>query len=53
MTRHILGLFAGCPGARAWRRRLSVEGTRPEAGVDVLREAGALVREPTAAAVGD
>ena len=53
MTRHILGLFAGCPGARAWRRRLSVEGTRPEASVDVLREAGALVRERTEAAVGD
>jgi tRNA-dihydrouridine synthase A len=53
MTRHILGLFAGCPGARAWRRHLSVEGARPEAGVDVLREAGALVRDPTAAAVGD
>jgi tRNA-dihydrouridine synthase A len=53
MTRHILGLFAGCPGARAWRRRLSVEGGRPEAGIDVLREAGALVREPAEAAVGD
>jgi tRNA-dihydrouridine synthase A len=53
MTRHILGLFAGCPGARAWRRRLSVEGSSPDAGVEVLREAGALVREPAAAAAGD
>jgi tRNA-dihydrouridine synthase A len=43
MTRHILGLFAGCPGARAWRRTLSVEGSRPDAGVDVLRSAGASV----------
>jgi tRNA-dihydrouridine synthase A len=45
MTRHILGLFAGCPGARAWRRRLSVEGSRPGAGVGVLRHAAAAVGE--------
>ena len=45
MTRHILGLFAGCPGARAWRRRLSVEGSRPGAGVGVLRDAAAAVGE--------
>jgi tRNA-dihydrouridine synthase A len=43
MTRHILGLFAGCPGARAWRRRLSVEGSRPGAGVGVLTDAAAAI----------
>ena len=28
MTRHILGLFNGLPGARAWRRHLSEEAVR-------------------------
>ena len=36
MTRHLLGLFAGLPGARAFRRRLTAEAVRPDAGVDVL-----------------
>lgn len=39
MTRHALGLFHGCPGARAWRRALSEEATRPGAGLAVLHEA--------------
>ncbi len=39
MTRHILGLFNGMPGARAWRRHLSVESHRPDAGVDVIEAA--------------
>ncbi|MEH3145194.1 MAG: tRNA dihydrouridine(20/20a) synthase DusA [Methylobacterium frigidaeris] len=43
MTRHMLGLFNGRPGARAWRRHLSTAGTRPEAGLATLREAAALV----------
>ena len=39
VTRHMLGLFAGRPGARAWRRILS-EGTgKPDAGLPLLREA--------------
>ena len=37
--RHMLGLFAGRPGARAYRRVLSTEGVRPNAGVDVLQRA--------------
>lgn len=41
MTRHILGLFQGRPGARAWRRHLSENAHRPGAGVEVLRTAGA------------
>ena len=36
MTRHMLGLFAGMPGARGYRRRLAAEAVRPGAGVDVL-----------------
>jgi tRNA-dihydrouridine synthase A len=36
LVRHLLGLFHGEPGARAWRRRLSEDARRPGAGVDVL-----------------
>ncbi len=39
MTRHILGLYHGEPGARAFRRHLSENATRPGAGIDVLHEA--------------
>lgn len=39
ITRHVLGLYAGRPGARAWRRVLSELGTRPGAGVDVIERA--------------
>jgi tRNA-dihydrouridine synthase A len=43
MTRHILGLFTGRPGARAYRRHLATEATRPGAGLETLREAVAQV----------
>ncbi|HSO82936.1 tRNA dihydrouridine(20/20a) synthase DusA [Thiocapsa sp.] len=36
MSRHILALFQGQPGARAWRRHLSEQAHRPGAGVEVL-----------------
>lgn len=39
MTRHMLGLFAGQPGARAWRRTLSEKAVKESAGLDVLDEA--------------
>lgn len=39
LTRHILGLFHGEPGARAWRRHLSEQATLPQAGIAVLEEA--------------
>jgi tRNA-dihydrouridine synthase A len=39
MTRHMLGLFNGQPGGRAWRRMLSEEGVRAGAGSDVVRRA--------------
>jgi len=38
MTRHMLGLFHGCPGARAWRRFLSTEAVKPGATADVLKK---------------
>ncbi|PCI09080.1 MAG: tRNA dihydrouridine(20/20a) synthase DusA [Gammaproteobacteria bacterium] len=39
MTRHILGLFQGRPGARAWRRYLSEESHRPDADTAVVKAA--------------
>src|SRR5271169_4295743 len=39
MTRHLLGLFAGRPGARLYRQKLPTLANRPGAGLDVLREA--------------
>lgn len=39
MSRHILGLFQGQPGARAWRRHLSEQAHRPGAGIEVLTAA--------------
>jgi len=39
ITRHMVGLFAGEPGARTWRRRLSENAHRDGAGVDVILHA--------------
>ncbi|HET6521581.1 MAG TPA: tRNA dihydrouridine(20/20a) synthase DusA [Geminicoccaceae bacterium] len=39
ITRHVLGLFNGLPGARRWRRHLSEAAHRPGADVDMIREA--------------
>jgi tRNA-dihydrouridine synthase A len=36
ITRHMLGLFHGLPGARAWRRVLTVEGVKSGAGLEVI-----------------
>jgi tRNA-dihydrouridine synthase A len=43
MTRHVLGLFRGVPGARAFRRHLATEAVKPGAGTDVLVDALSLV----------
>ncbi len=43
ITRHMLGLFAGRPGARGWRRMLSEGATRPGAGVELVEAAMAQV----------
>jgi tRNA-dihydrouridine synthase A len=39
MTRHMLGLFHGAPGARTWRRILTVEGVKMGAGLEVIDRA--------------
>lgn len=50
ITRHMLGLFSGRPGARGWRRVLSERANKPGAGLDVLDAAlGELQAAATAA----
>ena len=39
VTRHMLGLFNGRPGARKWRRSLSENAVRPDANAGLLGEA--------------
>ena len=39
LTRHILGLFSGQPGARHWKRTLSERSHLPGAGVEVILDA--------------
>lgn len=48
MARHMLGLMHGRPGARAFRRILTVESVRPGAGLEVVDAAAAAVREAEA-----
>ena len=43
LTRHILGLFHGQPGARKFRRLISEKAHRDDAGIEVLLEAIALM----------
>jgi tRNA-dihydrouridine synthase A len=45
MSRHMLGLFHGLPGARSWRRILTVEGVKAGAGLEVVDAALAAVSE--------
>ncbi|MGJ4949889.1 tRNA dihydrouridine(20/20a) synthase DusA [Bradyrhizobium sp. HKCCYLS20291] len=50
ITRHLVGAYHAVPGARAFRRHLAERGVKPEAGIEVLREAVAMVeaRQPAA-----
>ena len=45
VTRHMLGLFHGQPGARSWRRILSEQANAPGAGLEVLDAALAPTRD--------
>jgi tRNA-dihydrouridine synthase A len=51
ITRHFVGAFHGVPGARAFRRHLAERGVKPGAGLDVLRDAIAIVDERKPAAI--
>lgn len=45
ITRHMLGLFQGVPGARAWRRALTgVESRRGEGGEPLLKAVSEIIR---------
>jgi tRNA-dihydrouridine synthase A len=44
VTRHMLGLFHGCPGARSWRRILSDRANAADAGLEVIDAALAPLR---------
>jgi len=45
MTRHMLGLFAGQPGARSYRRHISENATRPGANLQVLDDAAGFITD--------
>jgi tRNA-dihydrouridine synthase A len=45
ISRHMIGLFQGRPGARLWRQILTVEGSRPGAGAEVISTALSAIRE--------
>jgi tRNA-dihydrouridine synthase A len=47
MTRHILGLFQGVPGARKFRRHLSENAWRKGAGIEVVETALQQLRDAT------
>jgi len=51
IVRHFVGAFHGVPGARAFRRHLAENGVKPRAGVNVLRDAVALVGDRAAAPI--
>jgi tRNA-dihydrouridine synthase A len=48
IVRHVLGLFHAVPGARAFRRHLATHAVKPGAGIDVFRDALALVDDRAA-----
>jgi tRNA-dihydrouridine synthase A len=50
IVRHMLGLFAGVHGARAFRRHLATAAVRPGAGCEVLEEALSFVADAPFAA---
>ncbi|WP_245929470.1 tRNA dihydrouridine(20/20a) synthase DusA [Brenneria roseae] len=53
ITRHMLGLFQGVPGARQWRRYLSENAHKPGADAAVVERALALINHTVTARKGD
>jgi tRNA-dihydrouridine synthase A len=49
ITRHVLGLFRGVPGARAFRRHLATEAVKASANAVTFRDALALINSRQAA----
>jgi tRNA-dihydrouridine synthase A len=48
MTKHLLGLYNGIAGARAFRRHLSENAVKPGAGLDVVETALTFIRDDAA-----
>lgn len=46
ISRHILGLFNGMDGAKAFRRHISEQAHKKNAGIEVLQQAAALIQHP-------
>jgi len=44
ISRHILGLFHAQPNGKQWRRHLSEAATKPNAGIEVIKQALSLVK---------
>ncbi|MCW5695267.1 MAG: tRNA dihydrouridine(20/20a) synthase DusA [Bauldia sp.] len=53
ITRHMLGLFHGQPGARAWRQMLTTGASKPGAGPEVIAAALAVVEAARSEATAD
>jgi len=49
MTRHILGLYQGLPGARRWRQHISENAHKKGASLDVVKQAEEFVKAAQAA----
>lgn len=43
ISRHLLGLFQGMPGARGWRRHISENAHKPAMGIELFHEAAAKI----------
>ena len=43
MSRHLLGLFAGQKGAKAWRRYISENAHKPGSGIEVIEKAASFL----------
>lgn len=44
MSRHLLGLFTGEKGAKAWRRHISENAHKEGAGIEVIKKAAAFIK---------
>ena len=49
MVRHLLNIFNGQPGAKAWRRYLSENMNKPSAGIEIVEQAMDLVKSENCA----
>ena len=52
ISRHLLGLYHGQPGARGWRRAITLGAAAPDANADVLLSALEQVESPLESAYG-